>query len=224
MAAVASSGGHSDNTTEVQRNATGDYRLPNLKTIVTSMDAEDSGFIQRVVAYVATLDKNNEKNMKIQSNTRLPTRFLFTIMNIPVISIDELYKIECMNTGIRHIRIDILNGNIKVDVWKKKCPEKGKRKRTESPPCVEQGFAKWNLEGLREEDRKACKSILDSVMDMPDIICQFQTDIEEDPPDHYILKLFIKDTIDYGKFKALKLDFRAFIDSIEFNFHEKSQY
>lgn len=186
------------------------------------MDTEDSQFIQRCVSYIATLDKNNEKNMKIQSNTRLPTRFLFSIMNIPAISIDELYKIECMNTNIRSMTIDILNSIVRVDVWKKKCPEKGKRKRSESPAYTNVGKGSWNLEGLREEDRKACKSILDNVMEMPDIICQFKTDIEEDPPDHYILKLFIKDTVDYFKFKSLKLDFRAFIDSIEFNFHEKS--
>ena len=188
------------------------------------MDPEDSAFIQKVVSYVATLDKNNEKNMKIQSNTRLPSRFLFTISNIPAISIDELYKIECMNTNIRNMRVDISNGLIKIDVWKKKCSEKGKRKRRcDSPPEVlEHGNGKWNLEGLREEDRKACKSILDSVMDMPDIICQFKASIEEDPPHHYILKLFVKDWVDYSKFKSLKLDYRAFVDSIEFNFHEKT--
>jgi len=203
--------------------ASTNYKLPNLKAIVTSMDPEDSNFIQNVAKYVATLDRNNEKNMKILSNTRLPTRFLFTLANIPAISISELYKIECMNNNIRHIHIDVVNGSIKVDVWKKKCAVKGKRKRCDSPLfSVETPCSEWNLDGLREEDRKACKSILDGVMDMDEIICQFQIKIEEDPPMHYILKLFLKDTIDYSKFKSLKMDFRAFIDSIEFNFHEKT--
>lgn len=212
-----------DDSSKVHGGATDDYRLPNLKTIVTSMEPEDSAFIQNVVKYVATLDRNNEKNMKFQSNTRLPRRFLFSITNIPTISLNELYKIECMNSNIRMIQVDVLSGSIRVDVWKRKCSERGKRKRADSPPPVEAyALADWNLEGLRTEDRKACKSILDSIMEMPEVLCQFKTDIEEDPPHHYILKLYLKDTVRYSKFKSLKLDFRAFIDSIEFNFHEKS--
>lgn len=223
MAAAASSNYSSGASSEVQRSSSNDYRLPNLKAIVTSMDPEDSSFIQNVAKYVATLDRNNEKNMKIHSNTRLPTRFLFTIQNIPTISLNELYKIECMNNNIRHMFIDVSNGNIKVDVWKKKCATRGKRKRGDSPAFNLQTPAQnWNLDKLREEDRKACKSILDGVVDMPEIICQFKIEIEEDPPSHYILKLFIKDTVLYDKFKALKMDFRAFIDTVEFNFHEKT--
>lgn len=187
------------------------------------MEPEDSSFIQNVAKYIATLDRNNEKNMRILSNTRLPRRFLFTIQNIPTITLNELYKIECMNSNIRHIFLDVANGNIKVDVWKKKCASKGKRKRSDSPVFrLDSKPVEWNLEGLREEDRKACKSILDGVMDMPEIICQFKIEIEEDPPKNYILKLFVKDTITYAQFRSLKLDFRAFIDSIEFNFHEKT--
>lgn len=223
MAAVASSGGAITVDSEVQRTSENDYRLPNLKAIVTSMEPEDSSFIQNVAKYVATLDRNNEKNMKILSNTRLPTRFLFTIQNIPAISLNELYKIECMNNNIKHMYIDVSNGQIKVDVWKKKCATRGKRKRGDSPIFkMDKPSQGWNLDKLREEDRKACKSILDGIIDMPEIICQFKIDIDEDPPSHYILKLFIKDTVLYEKFKALKMDFRAFIDSIEFNFHEKT--
>ena len=187
------------------------------------MDSEDSAFIQRVIKYVATLDKNNEKNMQVHSNTRLPRRFLFTIKKIPVVSIDELYKIECMNTNLKEMEIDLYNGFVKVDVWRKKCSERGKRKRSSSPRDLSQHRSgSWDLEGLREEDRKACRGILDSITEMPSIMCQFKVDIEEDPPDHYILKLYIKDTVMYSNFKSLKLDYRAFIDSIEFNFHEKS--
>ena len=128
-----------------------------------------------------------------------------------------------MNNNIRNMYIDVSNGQIKVDVWKKKCATRGKRKRNDSPLFkLESSTQSWDLEKLREEDRKACRSILDGVLDMPEIICQFKIDIEEDPPSNYILKLFVKDTVLYEKFKALKMDFRAFIDSIEFNFHEKS--
>jgi hypothetical protein len=223
MAALSTSSNSVGVSAEVQRPAGDVYRLPNLKAIVLSMDPEDSSFIQNVAKYVATLDRNNEKNMKILSNTRLPTRFLFSIQNIPAISLNELYKIECMNSNIRHIFIDVLNSSIKVDVWKKKCATKGKRKRSDSPTFeLQSQKVDWNLEGLREEDRKACKSILDGVMDMPEILCQFKIEIEEDPPQHYILKLFLKDTIVYSQFRSLKMDFRAFIESIEFNFHEKT--
>lgn len=222
MAEVAAPSRTDNTVPEVHRGPSNDYKLPNLKAIVTSMDKEDSSFIQNVAKYVATLDRNNEKNMKILSNTRLPSRFLFTVTNIPAISLTELYKIECMNTNIRSVMIDVLNGSIKVDVWKKNCSSKGKRKRVESPPPKEYSVGEWNLEGLREEDRKACKSILDGVMEMPEIICQFKTKIEEDPPSHYILKLHIKDTVSYNKFKTLKIENRAFIESVEFNFHEKT--
>lgn len=197
--------------------------LPSVKAIVISMEHEDSAFIEKSVSYLGTLEGARKSEMKVLTNSRLPTRFLFTVAELPKVSLDDLKHIDGMTSFLRSVSIDLDQRTLKFDVWKKKGKTSRKRDRSVSPVAVtDADIDGINLSSLHEEDKRVAVRIINAMKSMPEVLCQFQVLSRMAPPSSYIMQMKIRDTLDYKRVSKFHYAFRAFIENISFNFPEKS--
>ena len=208
---------------DVESNAAAPIQLPSVKAIVISMEHEDSAFIEKSVSYLGTLEGARKSDMKVLTNSRLPTRFLFTVAELPRVTLDDLKHIDGMTSFLRSVTIDLDQRTLKFDVWKKKGKTSRKRDRSTSPVFVtDTDIEGINLSSLHEEDKRVAVRIINAVKTMPEVLCQFQVLSRMAPPSSYIMQMKIRDTLDYKRINKFHYAFRAFIENISFNFPEKS--
>lgn len=197
--------------------------LPSVKAIVISMEHEDSSFIEKSVSYLGSLEGARKSEMTVMTNSRLPTRFLFTVAELPKVSLRDLQHIDGMTSFLRSVSIDLDQQTLRFDVWKKKGKTSRKRDRSPSPVAVmDTEINGIDMSSLHEEDKRVAVRIINAVKTMPSVVCQFHVTSSMAPPSSYILQMKMKDVLEYKRIKNFQHAFRAFVEDINFNFPEKT--
>ena len=197
--------------------------LPSVKAIVISMEHEDSAFIEKAVQYIGSLEGARNSDMTVMTNARLPTRFLFSVTQLPKTTLSDLMHLDGMTSFVRFIKIDLDQNKLQFDVWKKKGKTSRKRDRSTSPVAIiDNDIDNIDLSSLHEEDKMIAIRVINSIKTMPEVVCQFKVTATMSPPNSYMLHLTIKDILDYARVKKFHRAFRAFVENIAFNFPEKT--
>jgi hypothetical protein len=87
----------------------------------------DNRFVKEVIKVVTSLDGSSTMQLKIHS--KFPTRFILTLMDPPVMTLDDMHQIFLMNSKIISIKIDLEHQNLKIEAFKHNETMKKKRKR-----------------------------------------------------------------------------------------------
>lgn len=194
-----------------------------MKAVVVNMEREDSLFIEKMVAFLHSLEGAQKSKMSVMTNTRLPTRFMCVVSNLPPINMRELEHIAALTNNLKSIKMDLQQSKMTLEVFKTHATKRKKRARSPSPTS---GFPfhtsdEWDLTAIHAEDQNTARRVIQAVGSMPEIECQFQVSVESKPPTYYELSLKIRDILDYGVFRAFRREFRAFVGKIIFDFPQK---
>ena len=131
----------------------------------------------------------------------------------------------CIRDSLKSMRLDIQQSRLTLEVWKTHATQRNRKKRGRSPSPTS-GFPfkvgrDWDLTAIHAEDRNTAQRVIQAIGNMPHMDCQFHVAVESKPPVSYILKLKIRDMVDYGTFRAFKREYRAFVGNIVFDFPQR---
>jgi hypothetical protein len=183
--------------------------------MVTQPTVEDVDrvFIRKTVEYIQTLPGADKNNIKIQTNTSFPSRYVLMISNLPNMSLLEFKCIKTLAPQLREILLSLKDNWIKIDVWKQGAvARKTKRKLADTTN------RDWNLKTITAQDQRMLKQVLNGFANLPTFPCQFHADVTNEPPDHYSIDVITNDIVHLEELEHFKSNFRSFVKEITFVF------
>lgn len=194
-----------------------------MKAVIVNMEREDRLYIEKVVAFLHSLEGAQKSKMSVMTNTRLPTRFMCVVNNLPPITMRELEHISALTNNLKSMHIDLQQSKLTLEAWKTHANKRKKRARSPSPTSgfMFKSSEDWDLSAIHIEDRNTAKRVIEAIGNMPQLDCQFQVTVESKPPTCYELNLKIRDVMSYAVFRAFHREFRAFVGKIIFDFPQK---
>lgn len=177
-----------------------------------TVEQEDRNFIQKVIEHIRTLPGDGD-SIKVQTNTKFPSRYVLKISNVPTMKYEDFITIQTLAPRLRGMFVSMKDNYIKIDMWKHGANKKKPKRKYHAPSTRE-----WNFKTIPKTDTAMLQRILDSLTSLPSLPCQFHVDIESKPPNYYYLDIVSNDLLNMAELKEFKHTHRAFVKEVEFNF------
>ncbi len=179
------------------------------------LESSDQTFIDKLIQYITTME-GASNDIKIATNQSFKNKYVVQLTNLPKMKLNDFQNIEMLSPRLKNILVYMVDNKIEIEVWKGDENDKTKKRRRTFNAIYE-----WKLENVSNEDRKMVKNILDSFADMETIECQFHADLQSEPPNYYVVRIMPMDKISYMQLKDIRYSYRAFIETIVFDFPKK---
>ncbi len=176
------------------------------------LESSDQTFIDKLIQYITTME-GASNDIKIATNQSFKNKYVVQLTNLPKMKLNDFQNIEMLSPRLKNILVYMVDNKIEIEVWKGDENDKTKKRRRTFNAIYE-----WKLENVSNEDRKMVKNILDSFADMETIECQFHADLQSEPPNYYVVRIMPMDKISYMQLKDIRYSYRAFIETIVFDF------
>jgi len=178
-----------------------------------TVEEVDRIFIRKAVEFIRTLPGANSDDIKVQTNTSFPSRYVLMVSNLPKMKISDFESLRTLAPRLRGIKLSMKDNWLKMDVWKHGANiRKSKRKLAFNEK------REWNLKTIGKQDHGMLKRILNGFSNLASFPCQFHVDVVNQPPNYYYLDITSNDIIDLADVDHFKHDFRAFVKDVQFNF------
>ncbi len=177
----------------------------------------DRNFIRKTLQYIQTLPGAQKDKLLVQTNTKLPSRYILMISNLPVMAMHDFNTITTLAPRLRAMTISLKDNWLKIDMWKQ-----GAQTRVLKRKITQPSNRTWNLKSITSTDRLMLVTLLDGISNLPSFPCQFHVDITNVPPDNYTIDIISNDVIDISDLVTFKQLSRAFLKDIQFNFSGNS--
>lgn len=174
----------------------------------------DNRFVQEVIKVVTSLDGSSTMQLKIHS--KFPTRFILTLLDPPVMTLDDMHQIFLMNSKIISIKIDLEHQQLKIEAFKHNETMKKKRKRVAYDEFdVPDGY---DLSMVDINDKKHIDGILRNILGMTTM--EFTSRIHS-RASYYDLEIGDVEVLDVAYIQEVVSKYRAFITQTTFDYPRK---
>lgn len=178
-----------------------------------TVEEVDRVFIRKTVEYLQTLPGANSEQLKVQTNTTFPSRYVLMVSNLPSMKLVDFESIKTLAPRLRQISMSLKDNWMKIDMWKQGAQTRKPKRKFQSDTDRE-----WNLDSIGANDQKMLKKILDGFSNLPSFPCQFHVNVKNQPPDYYLIDIVSNDIVLLDDVDGFKHTFRAFVKGIVFNF------
>ena len=175
---------------------------------------QDSRFVEEVCKVVSSLDGASSMKLKIVS--RFPTKFSLTVLNPPVMTLDEVNQISMMNDRILSISVDLNDAALTIEASKYREDIKRKRKRVAYDEYDIPDDYDFSM--VDKMDDKHVRGILRNLLGMTSM--EFSSTIKPDA-ESYTLDIEDVETLNVMYIIEVVEKYRAFVTSTVFNFAKK---
>ena len=174
----------------------------------------DNRFVQEVIKVVTSLDGSSTMQFKIHS--KFPTRFILTLMEPPIMTLDDMHQIFLMNGKIISIKVDLEQKELKIEAYKHNEKTKKKRKRVAYDEFdVPSGY---DLSMVDKNDKKHINGILRNILGMTTM--EFTSRIYS-RASYYDLEIEDVETLNVAYIQEVVSKYRAFITHTTFDYPQK---
>lgn len=175
---------------------------------------QDSRFVEEVCKVISSLD--GASSMKLKIVARFPTKFSLTVLNPPLMTLDDLHQISLMNDRILSISIDLNEASVTIEANKYREDAKRKRKRVAYDEYDIPSDYDFSM--VDKMDDKHVRGILRNLLGMTTM--EFSSTIKPDV-ESYTLDIEDIETLNVMYIMEVVQKYRAFITSTVFDFSKK---
>jgi len=184
-----------------------------------ALDVSEQAFVEKTLQYISSIEGCVETDLNLRTNTKYPSRYIILISGLPKTTLHDFIQISTTNNNIREITVNVAEGTVKIDVWRKnknKSTKKKKRKREQTLVKTE-----LDLTNVDKRDHKCLQALVESFAKLKNVQTQFVTRVDTSDPEIYSISMHIMDSLSIRDIVNIQHQSRTYCREIIFNFPQK---
>jgi len=184
-----------------------------------ALDVSEQAFVEKTLQYISSIEGCVETDLNLRTNTKYPSRFIILISGLPKTTLHDFIQISTTNGNIREITVNVAEGTVKIDVWRKnknKSTKKKKRKRETNVVKTE-----LDLTNVDKRDHICLQALIQSFAKLKNVQTQFVTRVDTSDPEIYSISMHIMDSLSIRDIVNIQHQKRTYCREIIFNFPQK---